>query len=116
MNAFELKNNMSSAEINEYAEVSSVHPTLVCGMHTIQATETTLKNLDGDNALGPDRVQTKILKRCAHAMAPIPHRLIIRIIIFGGWPMLWVVHSVVPFHKRKSVYDTNNYRNTRLTS
>ena len=115
-NAFESKNNMIDAEINEYSEVPNVHPTFFCGMPTIEATEATLKSLDEDSALGPDKVPTRILKRCAHALAPVLHKLIIRILTFGEWPMLWMVHWVVPLHKRKSVYDTGNYRGIHLTS
>jgi hypothetical protein len=37
-NAFESKNIMIDAEINEYSEVPNVHPTFFCGMPTIEAT------------------------------------------------------------------------------
>ena len=75
-----------------------------------------MKALDEDSALGPDLLPTRILKQCAHALAPILHTLIIAILTFGEWPTLWTIHWVVPLFKRKSVYDPGNYRGIHLTS
>ena len=115
-NAFESKNVMIEAEVNEYSEIPCVHPTFYCGPPTIEATEAALKALDEDSALGPDLLPTRILKQCAHALAPILHTLIIAILKFGEWPTLWTIHWVVPLFKRKSVYDPGNYRGIHLTS
>ena len=115
-NAFEANNSMISAEENEYSEVPYVYPTFYCGPPTIAATEHVLKTLDEESALGPDLIPTRILKQCAHALAPVLHKLIIAILTFGEWPTIWRVHWVVPLYKRKSVYDPGNYRGIHLTS
>ena len=81
-NTFESKNVMIDAEANEYSKVPYVHPTLFCGIPTIEATEAALASLDEDSALGPDIVSTWFLKRCAHVLAPVLHKLIICILIF----------------------------------
>ena len=81
--AFEAKNIMIDAEVNEYSEIPYVHSTFVCGMPTIEATENALKTLDEDSALGPDMIPTRILKRCAHALAASLHKQTIAILSFG---------------------------------
>ena len=93
-----------------------MYPTFYCGPPTIAATENVLKTLDEESALGPDLIPTRILKQCAHALAPVLHKLIIAILTFGEWPTIWRVHWVVPLYKRKSVYDPGNYRGIHLTS
>ena len=72
--------------------------------------------LDEDSALGPDLLLTRILKRCAAVIAPVLHALVLLILNVGEWPAIWMVHWVVPLHKKKSVYDARNYRGIHLTS
>ena len=72
--------------------------------------------LDEDSALGPDLLPTRILKRCAAVIAPVLHALVLLILNVGEWPEIWMVHWVVPLHKKKSVYDARNYRGIHLTS
>ena len=72
--------------------------------------------LDEDNALGPDLLPTRILKRCAAVIAPVLHALILLILYVGEWPAILMVHWVVPLHKNKSVCDAWNYRGIHLTS
>ena len=61
-------------------------------------------------------VPTRLLKRCSHVLAPVLQKLIIAILSIGEWPLLWMMHWVVPLFKRKSVYDPGNYRGIHLTS
>ena len=91
--------------MNEYSEIPYVHPTLFCGMPTIEATEHALKTLDEDSALGHCMIPLSILKQCAHSLVPVLHELVIAILTFGEWPTLWMVHWVVPLFKCKSIYD-----------
>jgi hypothetical protein len=115
---FEKKNIMIEAEGNEYIEVIGGHaansPFSV--LPSIGATEKALNDLDEDSALGPDKLPTRILKRCAKALAPVLHMLILAILTHGEWPSLWMIHWVVPLYKRKSVYNPCNYRGIHLTS
>ena len=92
MKSFESKNVMIEDDANEFSEVDVAHGVLYCGLPTIEATEQALKHLDEDSALGPDMVPTRILKRCAHVLAPVLHMLIVAILIFGEWPALWMIH------------------------
>ena len=98
-----------------YFDIACVHPILFCGMPTVEAIEKTLASLDEDSSNGPDLVPTRILKRCAKALAPALHLLILAILKFGEWPTIWREHWVVPLYKRKSVYDPNNYAGIHLT-
>ena len=54
-----------------------MYPTFYCGPPTIAATENELKTLDEESALGPDLIPTRILKQCAHALAPVLHKLVL---------------------------------------
>ena len=116
VSAFEAKNSMIEEEANEYSEIAYVHPTLFCGLPTVEATEKALASLDEDSAIGPDLVPTRLLKRCAKVLAPILHLLILAILKFGEWPTIWTEHWVVPLYKRKSIFDPGNYRGIHLTS
>ena len=113
---FESKNVMIEEEANEYSEVDVAHAVFYSGLPTIEATEQALKQLDEDSALGPDMVPTRILKHCAHVLAPVLHMLIVAILTFAEWPALWMTHWIVPLYKRKSVYEASNYRGIHLTS
>ena len=73
---------MIEAEDNEYSEIRYVQPLFFCGLPIVEATEKELASLDEDSALGPDLVPTRILKRCAKALAPIVHVLILGILKF----------------------------------
>ena len=55
-----------------------------------------MKTLDEDSALGPDMLPTRILKQCAHVLAPVIHKLILAILAIRKWPALWMVHWIVP--------------------
>ena len=80
---FESKNIMIEEDANEYSEVDVVHAVFDFGLPTIEATEQALKQLDEDRALGLDMVPTRILKRCAHLLAPVLHVLIVAILTFA---------------------------------
>ena len=72
-NAFETK-KIIDAEIDEHLEITNVHPAFFCGMPT----KTWMKI----SALSPGTVTTKIVKRCANAVAQVLHKIIICIITF----------------------------------
>ena len=66
--------------------------------------------------MGPDVLPTRILKRCAAIIALLLHALILLILHFGEWPAIWMVHWVVPLHKKKSVSDARNYKGIHVTA
>ena len=113
---FAAKNVMIDEEANEYSAILEARHTFYCGLPTVDVTEKALKSLDEDSALGPDKLPTRILKRCAHVLAPVLHMLILAILTCGEWPALWMEHWIVPLYKRKSVYQAGNYRGIHVTS
>ena len=78
-------------------------------------TENALKS-DEDSALGPDMLPTRILKRCAHVLAPVLHMLILAILTRGEWPALWMEHWIIPLYKGESIYKAGNFRGIQFTS
>ena len=75
-----------------------------------------LQALSEDSGSGPDKIPTKVLKRCAVALA-LPIAILCRIILAEGvWPTLWRIHWLFPLHKKKSRSDPSNYRGIHLTS
>ena len=66
---FESKNAM--IEANKYSDKSDAHPTFHCGLPAVEATEKSLKSLVADSARGPDKLQTRIQNKSAHALAPV---------------------------------------------
>ena len=114
---FEAKNVMIAEEANNYSEIVDTHTEATTfKLPSLEATKKVLEGLDEDSALGPDMLPTRILKKCAHVLAPAVHALLMSILFHGVWPLLWRIHWVIPLHKRKSVYDPRNYRGIHLTA
>ena len=84
---------MPDEEANEYSDIPYSHPIFYCGLPTVEATEKALARLDEDSALGRDLVPTRILKRCAKALAPILHLLLLAILKF--WRMANAVEGAL---------------------
>ena len=55
-----------------YSEIAYVHQIFYCGLPTVGAKDEALTSLDKDNALDPDLVSTRILKKCAGGLGTIP--------------------------------------------
>jgi hypothetical protein len=78
--------------------------------------EEVLLGLRVDSGTGPDLLPTRILKTCGTELALPVLLLLYRIIETSMWPASWLVHCIVPLHKKKSVYNTGNYRGIHLTA
>ena len=74
---------MNEEVANEYFGIHNADPIVYCGLRIIEATEKNMKSLKQENALGPDMVPTRILKRCAKVSAPVLHMLIVAVLTFG---------------------------------
>ena len=75
-----------------------------------------LRSLDEHSGTGPDKLPTRILKRCADELA-LPVTLLTRKLLSEGrWPQCWRTHWVHAIHKRKSRADAGNYRGVHLTA
>ena len=101
---FEPKNAMIDEEANEYSHITDANRTFYFGLPIIKATQKASNQPGEDNALGPNKLPTRILKRCAHMLAPVLHTLILPMLTIEKWPALWMVHWMVPPFKRTSVY------------
>ena len=75
-----------------------------------------LSKLAADSATGPDKLPTRILKRCAAQLATPLLFLARQILDTGEWPDCWRTHWIVPLHKKKSVFQPQNYRGIHLTT
>ena len=114
---FSRKNVMEALEINEYTGIAIEHeagadvrvPDMVVAVKLLQ-------DLDESSATGPDLVPTRILKRCAGALAFPIWLLAVSILRHGTWPTQWKEHWLTPLYKKKSVYEAGNYRGLHLTS
>ena len=110
--SFSKKCKLATAEINHYTDVEA---TPYRGQNarrnvTVQAAETILRELDEDSGTGPDRLPAKILKRCHRELALPIQLLTVRILKTGTWPLLWLLHWVVPLFKKHTVFNPGNYR------
>ena len=82
----------------------------------LDAAEQVLKKLDPDSATGPDLLPSRILKRYASALSTPLKILGDQIINEGRWPECWILHWILPLHKRNATHDTDNYRGIHLTA
>jgi hypothetical protein len=75
-----------------------------------------LEELSNDSATGPDNLPTRILKECAKQLAA-PFCMLAKIVLQERrWPDAFLVHNIVPLHKKNSVYHPTNYRGVHLTA
>ena len=75
-----------------------------------------LAQLDADSGTGPDGLSTRVLKVCAQELAVPLAKLVRRIVVLGLWPSEWLVHWLMPLHKRKAKSCPANYRAINLTA
>ena len=69
-----------------------------------------LLNLDIHKAVGPDQIPPRLLKECAHQIAPSLSLLFNRSISEGSLPDEWKLANIVPVHKKGEKTDVVNYR------
>lgn len=75
-----------------------------------------LKNSDETKAIGPDQISPRVLKRCAHAIAPYLFIIFNQSLLEGSLPNDWKVAHVIPIHKKGPKKDVTTYRPISLTS
>ena len=75
-----------------------------------------LKELDEASATGPDKIASRVLRRCRSALE-LPIFLLAKSIFDNGrWPDVWRLHWIHPLYKKKSRADPGNYRGIHLTA
>jgi len=74
-----------------------------------------LRELQLGTATGIDQLPVRWFKECADVLA-VGAMLARKVVTDGKRPACWKMHSVVPLHKRGSVFDKLNYRGAHLTT
>ena len=75
-----------------------------------------LKQINPNEATGPDGIPRRLLKECATELAAIIVRIARRCISEGAWPRLWRYHWIQPLYKKKQRSLPSYYRGIHLTS
>ena len=115
---FRAKSQLPAATTNQYSELRGQERDPQQGFLRLRVRTVLklLKGLDEHSGTGPDRLPTRILKRCAAELA-LPVTLLSRkLLAEGRWPLCWRTHWVHAIHKRKSRADAKNYRGVHLTA
>jgi hypothetical protein len=115
---FKSKYELGEPATNYYTEIGV--PYYGCQQALAEVTEERaeriLTGLRTDSATGPDNLPTRILKECAKQLAKPFSTLAKRILKEGRWPEAWMIHWIVPLHKRNNVFLAGNYRGVHLTA
>jgi hypothetical protein len=115
---FKSKYKMAEQEINDYTriEVPQYQKQKTLNKITEEHAEKVLSDLRRDSATGPDELPARILKECAKELAR-PLCMLAEIIMSQGrWPEAWIMHWIVPLHKKGKVFLALNYRGVHLTA
>ena len=96
------------------APLPNINITLDPDLSTITLTtpevEKQLLNLNPSKAQGPDNIPTKVLKECAHTLAPSITKLFNISLLSACLPSSWKMANVIPIHKKESKHQAKNYR------
>ena len=113
------KYKLAACSNNEYSSVSDEQLNWLIDRTAVlhpAAARDIMASLRVDSASGPDKVPTRIIKRCASGLATPVYLLAISILTSGRWPDLYTLHWVACLYKKKSVFDPKNYRGVHMTA
>ena len=114
---FSAKFGLPAAVQNEFSQLANT-TCAACGFLPLRTRhgQTQLGKLRVQSGTGPDLLSAFLPHTCAGELA-IPFTKLARNILRSGiWPNCWRHHWLFALHKRKSVYDTENYRGIHLTA
>ena len=113
------KYTLAELQENEYSTITDERLDWLSDRSQIlhpEAARDIMADLQEDSATGPDAVPTRIIERCADALALPVYFLAMTILQSGRWPDMYTIHWVACLHKKKSVWDARNYRGVHMTA
>ena len=112
------KASLPPAVANETPMLSPVGQSQMSGFLPVRLRNVAaeLRRLGEDSSTGPDGISTRVLKRCAKAIAPPLTLLMREILDRGSWPRSWRTHRLIPLHKKKERSNPANYRLIHITA
>ena len=118
LDTFAKKYTLPPEECNRFTTLLPPGENLLGSFLPVRARTATqvLKALNEDKSTGPDALSAKVLKRCAKALGRPVAKLARLLLNTRRWPKLWRLHWVFPLYKKRSVYDSANYRGIHLSA
>ena len=114
---FASKCKLAEAEVNDFSHIEQRTTTMdSLRVLTTHDAMQVLKDLDASSATGPDLLPSRILRECADVLALPVLLLANQILRTGRWPVVWLMHWIVPLYKKKTVFNPANYRGVHLTA
>ena len=107
--AKEESSSTQQASSSPLSSISSIDLTMEEVCHALQ-------NIDPSKAHGPDGLPSRILKECAHELAPSLHYLFTKSLKMSQIPMEWKLANIIPIHKQGNKNHVQNYRPISLLS
>lgn len=81
----------------------------------VHEVEDVFRHLNPRKSVGPDNTSPKLLRFCAHALAPIYTSIFNKSLSSGMVPSGWKVGEIIPVPKKKTAVDLNDWRPVTLT-
>ena len=101
------KYSLPEQSVNEYSELKPRHLQWIhdrSSLLTHEAAQDIMSNFREDSATGLDAVPTRIIKRCAAALARPVYMLGMTILATGHWPLLYTQYWIACLFKKKKTF------------
>ena len=115
---FAAKFSVPETDLNEFSRIVPYAGSIVCAEPeaTPEDAVRVLQKLDEHSGTGPDMLPSRVLKQCANELALPISMLTNAIPQHGEWPLMWLIHWIVPLFKKGVIFDPGKYRGIHLTA